>query len=68
MIRNFEQGARKAGKDPKTMPRMIEVAVAYTDDADAAVDSFHDHWAGTMVRARTSGSSWPGTAGTCCPG
>lgn len=51
MIRNFEHGARKAGKDPKTMPRMIEVAVAYTDDTDAAVDSFRDYWAGTMIHA-----------------
>ncbi|HMK46393.1 MAG TPA: TIGR03557 family F420-dependent LLM class oxidoreductase [Methanocella sp.] len=51
MIRNFEEGAKKAGKDPKKMPRMIEIAVAYTDDVDSAVRSFHDYWAGTMIPA-----------------
>lgn len=29
MIRNFEAGAREAGKDPSQMPRLIELSAAY---------------------------------------
>ena len=36
MLENFEVGAREAGKDPSSMPRLIELNVAYTDDTDSA--------------------------------
>ena len=51
LLSNFEQGARKAGKDPARMPRMIELNVAYTDDVDAAVNVMKEYWAGTFVPA-----------------
>jgi coenzyme F420-dependent glucose-6-phosphate dehydrogenase len=51
IVENFENGAREMGKDPSTMPRLIEVNVAYTDDKDAAVRCFNEYWAGAMVPA-----------------
>lgn len=51
IVNNFEEGAREMGKDPKTMHRLIEVSVAYTDDKDAAVRCFNEYWAGAMVPA-----------------
>ncbi len=51
MLKNFEEGARDMGKDPATMPRLVEVSVAYTDDTDAAVRCFNEYWAGAMVPA-----------------
>ncbi|HZS94440.1 MAG TPA: TIGR03557 family F420-dependent LLM class oxidoreductase [Chloroflexota bacterium] len=51
MMQNFVQGARKAGKDPATMPRLIEVNVAYTDDKQAAIECQKKYWAGTYIPA-----------------
>ncbi len=51
IIENFEAGAREAGKDPATMPRMIELGVAYTDDEEKAVECRKTYWAGAAVPA-----------------
>jgi coenzyme F420-dependent glucose-6-phosphate dehydrogenase len=51
ILKNFEAGARDAGKDPKTLPRMIEIGVAYTDDENAAIECRKTYWAGTFVPA-----------------
>jgi coenzyme F420-dependent glucose-6-phosphate dehydrogenase len=51
MFESFEDGARQAGKDPTTMPRLIEIQVAYTDDEQAAIGVMQKYWAGTLVPA-----------------
>jgi coenzyme F420-dependent glucose-6-phosphate dehydrogenase len=51
IIEQFEQGAREAGKDPATMPKLIELNVAYTDDADAALAEMKKYWASTFLPA-----------------
>ncbi len=51
IIQNFEEGAKKAGKDPSSMHRIIELNVAYTDNVDAAVQEFLKYWAGTSIPA-----------------
>ncbi len=51
IVKNFDEGARKMGKDPSNMPRLIELNVAYTDDFDAAARCFTEYWAGAMVPA-----------------
>jgi coenzyme F420-dependent glucose-6-phosphate dehydrogenase len=48
---NFEAEAQKAAKDPKRMPRMIEIGVAYTDDEEKAIECRKKYWAGTFVPA-----------------
>jgi coenzyme F420-dependent glucose-6-phosphate dehydrogenase len=48
---NFAYGAAEAAKDAAKMPRMIELAVAYTDDEAAAVRSRKEYWAGTFIPA-----------------
>jgi coenzyme F420-dependent glucose-6-phosphate dehydrogenase len=51
MLRNFEAGAREAGKDPSMMPRMIELGVAYTDDEEQAIACRKTYWAGSAIPA-----------------
>ena len=51
MLENFEVGAREVGKDPSSMPRLIELNVAYTEDTDSALQIMHDYWAGAFVPA-----------------
>lgn len=51
ILHNFEEGARQGGKDPSTMPKLIELNVAYTDDTEAAVGWFKKYWAGTFIPA-----------------
>lgn len=51
IIQNFEESAKKAGKDPSHMPRLIELNVAYTDNIDAAIQEQLKYWAGTYVPA-----------------
>jgi coenzyme F420-dependent glucose-6-phosphate dehydrogenase len=51
IIKNFETGAREAGKDPARMPRMIEIGVAYTKDEKKAIELRQQFWAGTFVPA-----------------
>ena len=51
ILANFEAGARAAHKDPARMPRMVELGVAYTDDAEKAIEVRKQFWAGAMVPA-----------------
>ena len=51
MLKNFEESARQAGKDPTKMPRLIELNVAYTENIDAAIKEQLKYWAGTYVPA-----------------
>jgi coenzyme F420-dependent glucose-6-phosphate dehydrogenase len=51
IFQNFEAGAREAGKDPSRMPRMVELAVAYTDDEEKAIQYRQAYWAGTFIPA-----------------
>jgi coenzyme F420-dependent glucose-6-phosphate dehydrogenase len=51
ILENFEAGAREAGKDPSRMPRMVELAVAYTDDGEKAIECRKAYWAATSVPA-----------------
>ena len=51
MLRNYAAGAKQAGRNASSAPRMIELAVAYTDDEDAAIEARKEYWAGTFVPA-----------------
>jgi coenzyme F420-dependent glucose-6-phosphate dehydrogenase len=51
MLKAFEDGAREAGKNPASMPRWVELAVAYTDDVAAAIDCRKRYWAGAYIPA-----------------
>jgi coenzyme F420-dependent glucose-6-phosphate dehydrogenase len=51
LIKNFESAARAAGKDPSTMPRLIELNVEYTQDIEGAIQAQIKYWAGTFVPA-----------------
>ncbi|HZO74606.1 MAG TPA: TIGR03557 family F420-dependent LLM class oxidoreductase [Ktedonobacteraceae bacterium] len=51
MLKNFEESARQAGKDPAKMPRLIELNVAYTENIDAAIKEQLKYWAGTYIPA-----------------
>ncbi len=51
LLKNFGDGARRSGKDPSTMPKLIELNVAYTDDIDGAVACMQKYWAGTFIPA-----------------
>jgi len=51
MLQNFVAGAKEAGRNARGEPRMIELAVAYTDDEDAAIEARKAYWAGTFVPA-----------------
>jgi coenzyme F420-dependent glucose-6-phosphate dehydrogenase len=48
---NFDAGAKDTGKEPKQMPRMIEIAVDYTDNEEKAIECRRAYWAGTFVPA-----------------
>ncbi len=51
IIKNFEEGARAAGKDPSQIPRWIELTVSYAKDIDATIQEHLKYWAGTHVPA-----------------
>jgi coenzyme F420-dependent glucose-6-phosphate dehydrogenase len=51
LIKNFEASARQNGKDPTTMPRLIELNVAYTQDTEGAIQSMIKYWAGSFIPA-----------------
>ena len=51
MVQHFEEGARRAGRDPSSMPRLIELRVEYTNDADRALAEIKRYWAGAFVPA-----------------
>lgn len=51
IIKSFEESAKKAGKDPARLPRLIELNVSYNNDVDAAVQEQIKYWAGSYVPA-----------------
>ena len=51
ILRKFEEGARRVGKDPSRMPRLIELNVAYTQDEQGAIHEMRKYWAGSFVPA-----------------
>ncbi len=51
ILKEFEAGARDAEKDPKQMPRLIELFVAYSEDEDQIMDTIMKYWAGSFVPA-----------------
>ncbi len=51
IIKSFETSAKKAGKNPANMTRIIELNVAYTDDIEGAIQEQLKYWAGTYVPA-----------------
>jgi len=44
LVGKYEEGAREAGKDPATMPRIIQVKVAYADSVEAATEMAMREW------------------------
>jgi coenzyme F420-dependent glucose-6-phosphate dehydrogenase len=51
ILENFGAAAKDAGKDPAQMPRMIEIAVDYSDDEAKAIECRKAYWAGTFIPA-----------------
>ena len=51
IFEEFDKGAREAGKDPKIMPRLVEVNVAYTKDIDRVIQAIRTYWVGTYIPA-----------------
>ncbi|MHB8599411.1 MAG: TIGR03557 family F420-dependent LLM class oxidoreductase [Ktedonobacteraceae bacterium] len=51
IIKNFEDSASEAGKDPAQMPRLIELNVEYTDELDSAIEYQLKYWAGAYIPA-----------------
>ncbi|MFM9108889.1 MAG: TIGR03557 family F420-dependent LLM class oxidoreductase [Chloroflexota bacterium] len=44
LMGKFEEGAREAGKDPATMPRMIQVKVSYANTLEEATENAIREW------------------------
>jgi coenzyme F420-dependent glucose-6-phosphate dehydrogenase len=51
LLKEFEAGARKAGRDPSQMAKAIEVSADFTSDKDKAIEARQQFWAGAMVPA-----------------
>lgn len=51
ILKNFASGATEAGKDADAMPRMIEIAVDFTENQEQAIAARKAYWAGTFVPA-----------------
>lgn len=51
LLEQFEKGAKEAGKNPATMPRLIELNVAYGGNIEDAIQEQLKYWAGTYVPA-----------------
>jgi coenzyme F420-dependent glucose-6-phosphate dehydrogenase len=44
LLERFEKGAREAGKDPSTMPRVIQLHVSWAESDQAAIDQAVKEW------------------------
>ncbi|GHO71067.1 F420-dependent glucose-6-phosphate dehydrogenase [Ktedonobacter sp. SOSP1-52] len=51
IIKSFEESAREAGKDPKRMPRWLELTIGYSNNPEAEIQSRLKYWAGAHVPA-----------------
>jgi alkanesulfonate monooxygenase SsuD/methylene tetrahydromethanopterin reductase-like flavin-dependent oxidoreductase (luciferase family) len=44
LVERFEKGAVEAGKDPATMPKIIQLKVSYAETDDKAVETAVKEW------------------------
>ena len=44
LMARFEKGAREAGKDPSTMPRLMQIHVSWAESREAAVEQAVKEW------------------------
>ncbi|MGI8642796.1 MAG: TIGR03557 family F420-dependent LLM class oxidoreductase, partial [Thermomicrobiales bacterium] len=44
LMERFEKGAKEAGKDPATMPRMLQIKVSFADSEEKAVEQAVREW------------------------
>jgi G6PDH family F420-dependent oxidoreductase len=44
ILENFEKGAREAGKDPNTMPKLLQVHLSWADTYDEALHNAMTEW------------------------
>jgi coenzyme F420-dependent glucose-6-phosphate dehydrogenase len=51
ILKNFAAGAKEAGKDAESLPRIIELGVDFTSDIDKAIEMRKAYWAGVFVPA-----------------
>lgn len=51
ILENFESGAKKAGKDADSMPKAVELNVAYGEINEETIENIHKYWAGSMAPA-----------------
>ncbi|MFL5626330.1 MAG: TIGR03557 family F420-dependent LLM class oxidoreductase [Ktedonobacteraceae bacterium] len=51
ILKNFEDGARQAGKNPANMAKLIELNVEYTNDLEKAIEYQQKYWAGSYIPA-----------------
>jgi coenzyme F420-dependent glucose-6-phosphate dehydrogenase len=51
LLRNFEHGARDAGKDPAAMPKQIAIHAELTDDVETALAPYRKYWKSTHIHA-----------------
>lgn len=51
ILKNFENSAKEAGKNPSQMPKLIELNVEYSNNLEAAIENHRKYWAGTYIPA-----------------
>ena len=51
LIESFEKGAKEAGKDPATMPKLLQLHVSWADTYDEAVQQTMKEWPNGGVKA-----------------
>ena len=51
ILKNFAAGAKEGRKNATRMSKMIEIAVDFTEDAEKAIETRKEFWAGAMVPA-----------------
>jgi G6PDH family F420-dependent oxidoreductase len=44
LVDRYEKGAAEAGKDPRAMPRLLQVKVSYADSVEAATEAAVKEW------------------------
>ncbi|MDW7732351.1 MAG: TIGR03557 family F420-dependent LLM class oxidoreductase [Methanolobus sp.] len=51
ILENFKNGAKRAGKKIESMPKAVELNVAYGEKLEESMKNIHRYWAGSMVPA-----------------
>ncbi|MGH2562511.1 MAG: TIGR03557 family F420-dependent LLM class oxidoreductase [Thermomicrobiales bacterium] len=44
LLERYEKGAREAGKDPATMPRILQLKISFADSVEAATEQAMKEW------------------------